>query len=46
MKQPQIADEDRKISVLYDMLDQQDDTNRDAKGIPFTASFLAFVDLV
>jgi hypothetical protein len=32
----QIADEDRKISTLYDMLDEQDATNRDAKGLPFT----------
>jgi len=34
----QIADEDRKISTIYDMLDEQDATNRDAKGLPFTAS--------
>jgi hypothetical protein len=34
----QIADESRKISTLYDMLDEQDATNRDAKGLPFTAS--------
>ena len=34
----QIADPDRKISTLYDMLDQQDETNRDAKGLPFTVS--------
>lgn len=33
---PQIADADRKISTLYDMLDEQDATNRDAKGLPFT----------
>jgi 20S proteasome subunit alpha 2 len=32
----QIADENRKISTLYDMLDEQDATNRDAKGLPFT----------
>lgn len=32
----QIADGDRKISTLYDMLDEQDATNRDAKGLPFT----------
>ena len=35
---PQIADADRKISTLYDMLDYQDATNRDAKGLPFTVS--------
>ena len=34
-----IADEDRKISTLYDMLDEQDATNRDAKGLPFTVGF-------
>lgn len=32
----QIADSDRKISTLYDMLDAVDATNVDAKGIPFT----------
>ena len=32
----EIADPDRKISTLYDMLDEQDATNRDAKGLPFT----------
>ncbi|KAH0840031.1 Ssu72-like protein-domain-containing protein [Lanmaoa asiatica] len=35
---PIIADADRKISTLYDMLDEQDATNRDNKGLPFTAS--------
>ena len=34
----QIADEDRKISTLYDMLDYQDATNRDQKGLAFTVS--------
>lgn len=34
----QIADADRKISTLYDMLDEQDATNRDSKGLPFTVS--------
>ena len=34
----QIADEDRKISTLYDMLDYQDATNKDSKGLPFTVS--------
>ena len=34
----QIADADRKISTIYDMLDEQDATNRDAKGLPFTVS--------
>ena len=34
----QIADAERKVSTLYDMLDEQDATNRDAKGLPFTVS--------
>ncbi|KAG9317561.1 nucleophile aminohydrolase [Chiua virens] len=38
---PIIADEDRKISTLYDMLDEQDATNRDSKGLPFTASLIS-----
>jgi len=41
---PIIADEDRQISVLYDMLDQQDATNRDAKGIPFTVRTVFIID--
>ena len=36
----QIADPDRKISTLYDMLDALDPTNRDAKGLPFTVRSL------
>lgn len=39
----QIADADRKISTLYDMLDEQDATNRDNKGLPFTASVIALL---
>ncbi|KAG9043110.1 hypothetical protein FS837_010028 [Tulasnella sp. UAMH 9824] len=38
LKFPIIADADRKVSVLYDMLDQQDATNIDGKGLPFTAT--------
>ncbi|KAH7922449.1 thioredoxin-like protein [Leucogyrophana mollusca] len=41
---PIIADEDRKISTLYDMLDEQDATNRDAKGLPFTIRTVFVVD--
>ncbi|KAI0773839.1 cysteine peroxiredoxin [Fomes fomentarius] len=41
---PIIADEDRKISTLYDMLDEQDPTNRDAKGLPFTIRTVFIVD--
>lgn len=32
----QIADEDRKVSTLYDMLDKQDATNVDPDGLPYT----------
>lgn len=41
---PIIADEDRKISTLYDMLDAQDLTNRDAKGLPFTIRTVFIID--
>ncbi|KAL7282067.1 hypothetical protein ACG7TL_003536 [Trametes sanguinea] len=40
----QIADADRKISTLYDMLDEQDPTNRDAKGLPFTIRTVFIID--
>lgn len=33
---PIIGDEDRNVSTLYGMLDNQDKTNVDAKGLPFT----------
>jgi len=41
---PIIGDESRKISVLYDMLDEQDATNRDAKGTPFTVRTVFVID--
>jgi alkyl hydroperoxide reductase subunit AhpC len=41
---PIIADEDRSISVLYDMLDHQDATNRDGKGLPFTIRTVFVID--
>ncbi|KAF7729900.1 hypothetical protein EC973_003634 [Apophysomyces ossiformis] len=41
---PIIADADRKISTLYDMLDQQDATNVDTKGIPFTVRSVFIID--
>lgn len=31
-----IADADRRVSYIYDMLDYQDATNKDLKGLPFT----------
>ncbi|KAG0329691.1 hypothetical protein BG000_011999, partial [Podila horticola] len=44
LKFPIIADEDRKISLLYDMLDHQDVTNIDSKGIPFTVRSVFVID--
>lgn len=35
---PQIADSDRKIATLYDMLDHQDASNVDKKGLPLTVN--------
>ncbi|KAI6035285.1 thioredoxin-like protein [Pisolithus orientalis] len=35
---------DRRISTLYDMLDEQDATNRDAKGLPFTIRTVFVID--
>jgi hypothetical protein len=41
---PQIADPDRKVATLYDMLDYQDASNVDKKGLPLTViSFRAHV---
>lgn len=41
---PIIADLDRRISVLYDMLDEQDATNVDKKGLPLTIRTVFVVD--
>jgi len=41
---PIIADPTREISKLYDMLDAQDLTNVDAKGIPFTVRTVFVID--
>ncbi|KIM33282.1 hypothetical protein M408DRAFT_326058 [Serendipita vermifera MAFF 305830] len=41
---PIIADADRKVSALYDMLDAVDATNVDAKGIPFTVRTVFVID--
>ncbi|CAD6566843.1 MAG: hypothetical protein CYPHOPRED_001138 [Cyphobasidiales sp. Tagirdzhanova-0007] len=41
---PIIADPERKIAHLYDMLDEQDLTNVDAKGIPFTVRSVFIID--
>jgi len=44
VKFPIIADPDRQISTLYDMLDYQDPTNRSAKGLPFTVRTVFVID--
>lgn len=41
---PIVADADRKVSTLYGMLDHQDATNVDAKGIPFTVRSVFVID--
>ncbi|KAK9359876.1 thioredoxin-like protein [Lipomyces starkeyi] len=41
---PIIADADRQISYLYDMLDYQDVTNRDGKGLPLTIRSVFIID--
>ena len=40
---PQIADSDRKIATLYDMLDYQDASNVDKKGLPLTVIFFQYL---
>ncbi|KAJ2956411.1 hypothetical protein NQZ79_g7724 [Umbelopsis isabellina] len=44
LKFPIIADPKREISALYDMLDYQDITNVDQKGIPFTVRSVFIID--
>jgi alkyl hydroperoxide reductase subunit AhpC len=41
---PIIADHSRKVAALYDMLDYQDPTNVDAKGMPYTVRSVFFID--
>ncbi|CAK5268801.1 unnamed protein product [Mycena citricolor] len=41
---PIIADPDRKVSYIYDMLDYQDATNKDLKGLPFTIRTVFVID--
>jgi alkyl hydroperoxide reductase subunit AhpC len=41
---PIIGDKDRKIAYLYDMLDYQDTTNVDSKGIAFTIRSVFIID--
>jgi alkyl hydroperoxide reductase subunit AhpC len=41
---PIVGDKDRKIAYLYDMLDYQDTTNVDEKGIAFTIRSVFIID--
>lgn len=41
---PIIADADRKVAFLYDMIDAQDTTNIDSKGIAFTIRSVFIID--
>jgi alkyl hydroperoxide reductase subunit AhpC len=41
---PIIADKERKVAYLYDMLDYQDTTNVDQKGIAFTIRSVFVID--
>jgi alkyl hydroperoxide reductase subunit AhpC len=41
---PIIADPHRKVATLYDMLDHQDPTNVDTKGMPLTVRSVFFMD--
>ncbi|RKF56437.1 Peroxiredoxin PRX1, mitochondrial [Golovinomyces cichoracearum] len=41
---PIIGDKDRKIAYTYDMLDHQDTTNVDSKGIAFTIRSVFIID--
>lgn len=44
MQFPIIADADRKVAFLYDMIDQQDLDNIDQKGIAFTIRSVFIID--
>ncbi|KKF94602.1 Mitochondrial peroxiredoxin PRX1 [Ceratocystis fimbriata CBS 114723] len=41
---PIIADKERKVALLYDMIDQQDATNVDEKGVAFTIRSVFIID--
>jgi alkyl hydroperoxide reductase subunit AhpC len=41
---PIIGDKDRKIAYAYDMIDHQDTTNVDSKGIAFTIRSVFVID--
>ncbi|KAF1349844.1 hypothetical protein BDV97DRAFT_383040 [Delphinella strobiligena] len=44
LKFPIIGDKERKIALAYDMIDHQDATNVDAKGIAFTIRSVFIID--
>lgn len=44
LKFPIIGDKQRQVALLYDMLDQQDATNVDSKGIAFTIRSVFVID--
>ena len=44
LKFPIIGDKERKVAYLYDMLDHQDVTNVDTKGIAFTIRSVFIID--
>jgi alkyl hydroperoxide reductase subunit AhpC len=41
---PIIGDKERKVALAYDMIDHQDATNVDSKGIAFTIRSVFFID--
>ena len=41
---PIIADKSRKVAYLYDMIDYQDTTNIDSKGMALTIRAVFFID--
>ncbi|BFZ55846.1 peroxiredoxin 1 [Savitreella phatthalungensis] len=41
---PIIGDQERKVALAYDMIDQEDATNVDEKGIAFTIRSVFFID--
>jgi len=44
VKFPIIGDKERKVAYLYDMIDHQDTTNVDSKGIAFTIRSVFIID--
>ncbi|KAF8485079.1 1-Cys peroxiredoxin [Russula ochroleuca] len=44
LQYPIIADSDRKVATLYDMLDYQDASNVDKKGLPLTVRTVFVID--